>query len=66
VDLVSLVSNNDQRLNQNVLKNLLSQSYMMVCGIPKWTHTRSKKSLVVFVVVTLFLQDMRMAIFENQ
>jgi hypothetical protein len=29
VDFVSLVSNNDQRLDQNVLRNLLSQSEMM-------------------------------------
>jgi hypothetical protein len=66
VDLVSLVSNNDQRLDQNVLRNLLSRLDMMVCGIPKWTHTRSKKSLVVSATVIFFLQDVRMAIFENR
>jgi hypothetical protein len=58
--LVSLVSNSDQRLNQNVLRNLLSWSEMMVCGIPKWTHTSSKKILVVYVAVIFFLQAMRM------
>jgi hypothetical protein len=55
MDLVSLVSNNDQMLNENVLRNLLSRSEVMVCGIPKWTHTHSKKSLVVYVIVMLFL-----------
>jgi hypothetical protein len=66
VDLVSLVSNSDQRLNQNVLRNLLSHSKMMVCGVPKWTHTRSKKSLVVSATVMFLLEVVRMAIFENQ
>jgi hypothetical protein len=47
VDLVSLVSNIDQRLDQNVLRNLLSRSEIMDCGIPKCTHTHSKKSLAV-------------------
>jgi hypothetical protein len=47
MDLVSLVSNIDQRVDQNVLRNLLSRSEMIECGIPKCTHTRSKKSLVV-------------------
>jgi hypothetical protein len=65
VDFVSLVSNSDQRLDQNVLRNLLSRSEMMVCGIPKWTHTRSKKILVVSAIVIFFLQAVRMAIFEN-
>jgi hypothetical protein len=65
MDLVSLVSNNDQRLEKNVLRNMLSRSEMMVCGIPKWTHTRSKKSLVVSVDVMVFLQAVRMAIFEK-
>ena len=47
MDLVSLVSNIDQRLDQNVLRNLLSRSEMIDYGIPKCTHTRSKKSLAV-------------------
>jgi hypothetical protein len=55
VDLVSLVSNIDQRLEQNVLRNLLSLSEMIDCGIPKCTHTCSKKSLAVASVVILFL-----------
>jgi hypothetical protein len=45
MDLVSLVSSSDQRLDQNVLRNQLSRSETMVCGIPKCTQTRSKKSL---------------------
>jgi hypothetical protein len=65
VDLVSLVSNSDQRLDQNVLRNLLSQLEMMVSSIPKWTHTHSKKSLAVSATVMFFLQAMRMAIFKN-
>jgi hypothetical protein len=65
VDLVRLVSNSDQRLDQNVLRNLLSQSKMMVCGIQKWTHTRSKKSLAVSVTMILFMQAMIMVIFET-
>jgi hypothetical protein len=44
-----------QRLDQKVLRNLLSQSEMMVCGIPKWTHTHSKKILAVSSTVTFFL-----------
>ena len=55
VNFVSLVSNRDQRLDQKVLRYLLSWSEMMVCGIPKWTHTHSKKILVVSVIVIFFL-----------
>jgi hypothetical protein len=55
MDLLSLVSSNDQRLDQHVLRNLLSRLEIMVYGIPKWTHTRSKNILVVYVVVMLFL-----------
>jgi hypothetical protein len=66
VDLVSLVSNSDQRLNQNVLRNLLYVSEIMVFGIPKWTHNHLKKILVISVILILFLQAVRMAIFENQ
>jgi hypothetical protein len=65
MDLVSLVSNSDQRLDQNVLGNLLSRLEMMFCGIPKWTDTHSKKSLAISVTVMFFLQAVRMAIFEN-
>jgi hypothetical protein len=35
MDFVSLVSNRDQRLDQKVLRNLLSWSEMMVCSYPK-------------------------------
>jgi hypothetical protein len=66
VDLVILVSIYDQRLEQNVLRNQLSRSETMVSGIPKCTHTRSKKSLVVASVVMLFLQATIIAILENQ
>lgn len=45
VDLVSLVSNSVQRLDQNVLRNLLFLYDIMVCGIQKCTHTRLSKSL---------------------
>jgi len=65
LDLVSLVSSIDQRLDKNVLRNLLSQSEMIECGSPKCTHTHSKKSLAVDFVVILFLQATIMAIFEN-
>jgi hypothetical protein len=66
VDFVSLVSNSDQRLDQNALRNLLSQSEMMVCGIPKWTHTHSNKRLEISTAVIFFLQAVRMAIFKNR
>jgi hypothetical protein len=46
VDFVSLDYNTDQRLDEKVLRNLLSPSEMMVCGIPKWTQTHSKKILL--------------------
>ena len=65
VDLVSLVSNIDQRLDQNVLRNLLSRSDMIDCGIPKGTRTHSKKILVVASIVIFFLQAVIMAIFKN-
>ena len=66
MDLVSLLSNNDLRLDQNVIRNLLSHTKMMVCGIQKWTHTHSKKSLGVLSAVIFFLQAVRMAIFKNR
>jgi Flp pilus assembly protein TadB len=66
VDLVSWVSNNDQRLTQNVLRNLLSQLEMMVFGIPNWTHTRLKKILKVSSAMMVLLQVMRMAILKNR
>ena len=65
MDLVSLVFSIDQRLDQNLLRNRLSRSEMIDCGIPKCTHTRSKKSLVVASAVIFFLQAAIMAIFEN-
>jgi hypothetical protein len=66
VDMVSLVSSVDQRLDQNVLRNLLSRYEMIDCGIPKCTHTRSKKSLVVASAMIFFLQAIIMDIFENR
>jgi hypothetical protein len=66
VDFVSLVSNRDQKIDQNVLRNRLSRSDMMVCGIPKWTHGHSKKSWAIFVAVEFFLHVVRMDIFENR
>ena len=65
MDLVSLVSNIDQRLDQNVLRNLLLRSDMIDYGIPKCTHTHSKKSLAVASAVIFFLHSAIMAIFEN-
>jgi len=65
VDLVSLVSSTDQRLDQNVLNNLLSRSEMMDYGIQKCNHTHSKKSLVVASVVILFFSTSRMVVLEN-
>ena len=65
VDLVSLVSNIGQALDKNVLRNLLSQSEMIDYGIPKCTHTCSKKSLAVASAVIFFLQAAIMVIFEN-
>jgi hypothetical protein len=54
-----------QRLDKNVLRNQMSRSETMVCGIPKCTHTRSKKSLPVASIVMLFLQAIRIAILEK-
>ena len=65
MDLVSLVSSIGQRLDQNVLKNLLSQYEMIECGIPKCTHTHSKNILAVASVVIFFLQAAIIAIFQN-
>lgn len=65
VDLVSLVSSIDQRLDQNALRNLMSRSKTMDYGIPKCTHTSSKKSLAVASAMILFLQAAMMAILES-
>ena len=62
---VSLVSSIDHRLDQNVIRNMLSQYDIIDCGIPKCTHTCSKKSLAVASAVIFFLQAAIMAIFEN-
>jgi hypothetical protein len=66
VDLVSLVSSSDQRLDQNVLRNRLSQYKRMVFGIPKCTQTHSKKSLAVAFVVMFFLQATIIVILEKR
>ena len=65
MDLVSLVSSIDERLDQNVLRNLLSRFDMIDYGILKCTHTRSKKSLAMASAVIFFLQVTIMTIFEN-
>ena len=65
MDIVSLVFSIDHRLDENVLRNLLSRYEMIDCGIPKCTNTHSKKSLAVAFAVIFFLQAARMAIFEN-
>jgi hypothetical protein len=66
MDLVSLVSTIDQRLDQNVMRNRLSRSETMVCGIPKCTQTHSKKSLAVASTVILFFQATRISILEKR
>lgn len=66
VDLVSLVSISDHRIDQNVPKNLLSRFEMVVYGSPKLTHTHSKKRLTVASMVMLFLQAVNMAILEKR
>jgi hypothetical protein len=55
VDLVSLVSSSDQRIDHNVLRKQLSRYEMMVCGIPKYTHTHLKKRLAMASTVMLLL-----------
>ena len=65
MELVRLVSSIDQRLDQNFLRNLLSQYKMIEFGIPKHIHTHSKKSLVVASAVIFFMQAAIMAISEN-
>ena len=66
VDFVSLVSSSDQRLDQNVLRNQLSRSEIMVCGIPKCIQTRSKKSLAMASAVMFFFQAAIIAILEKR
>ena len=65
MDLVTLVSSIDQRLDQNVLRNLLSRFDMIDSGIQKCTHTHSKKNLEVASVVILFFQATIISIFKN-
>jgi hypothetical protein len=55
MDLVSLVSNSDERLDQNVNRNLFYRSDMLFYGILKCTHTCSKKTLAVASFVIFFL-----------
>jgi hypothetical protein len=66
VDLVSLMSSSDQRLDQNVLRNQMSRSKTMVCRIPKCIHTHSKKSLAVASAMMLFLQAAMITILEKR
>jgi hypothetical protein len=66
MDLVSLVSSCDQRLDQDMLRKRLFQSETRVFGIPKCTHTHSKKRLAVASTVMFFLQATRIAILENR
>jgi hypothetical protein len=66
VDLVSLVSRHDQMIDQNVLRNRLSRSETMGCGIQNCTHTHLKKILALDSAVMLFLQATRIAILENR
>ena len=66
MDLVSLVSSSDQRLDQNVLRNRLSRFETMVCGIPKCTQNRSKNILAVASAVMLFLQAITITILEKR
>jgi len=42
-----------QSFDQNALRNILSLSKIMDCGIPKCTHTRSEKSFPVAFVMIL-------------
>jgi len=65
VDLVSFVSNIDQRLSNNALKNLLSRSKITDYEIPNCTQTLSKKIIAVASAVILFLQATMMSILEN-
>ena len=65
MDLVSFVFNIDQGLDQNVLRKLLSRYEIIDCGIPKCTHTHSKKSLAMAFAVIFFLQGTIMAILDN-
>ena len=65
MDFVSLVSSIDHRLEQNVLRNLLSRYEIIYCGIPKCTHTRSKNILAVDSAMIFFLQAAIMAIFKD-
>lgn len=55
VDFLRLLFNNDQRLDQNTLRNPLSWFDLMIFGIPKCTNTCFKKSLVVAFTMILFL-----------
>jgi hypothetical protein len=66
MDLVRLVSSSDQRLEQNVLRNRISRSGTMVCGIAKCTQTHSKKSLVVTFAVMFFFQATKITILEKR
>jgi hypothetical protein len=66
VDLVILVYSSDQRLYQNVLRNRMSQSKIMVCGIQKCTHTHLKKILAVYSTMMFFLQEARITILEKR
>ena len=65
MDLVRLVSSSDQGLDQNVIRNRLSQYETMACGIAKFNHAHSKKSLAMASAVMLFLQATIIGILEK-
>ena len=59
---MSLVSNSDQRIDQNVLKNMMFGNDMMFYGIIKCTHTRLMKKLAVDSSVIIFMHGVRISI----
>jgi len=64
VNLVSFVSIIDHRMDQKVLRNLLSWSEIIFRGIPKWTQTSVKNILVVASVMMLFLHGAKISILD--
>jgi hypothetical protein len=65
VDLVNLASIIDHRFDQKVVRNLLSQSKIIVCESPNLTKTCVKKRLTVASAVMLLFQDANNVILEN-
>jgi len=65
LDLLNFVSMFSHNLVQNLLRNLMSLSEMMLLGIPKCTQTCAKNTFTTSCLLMVFLQGIRIHILLN-